>query len=63
VILMKTSGLGGKRPTSKVFDSAPKCNKSRSVEHEKRLEKVLDSKTTPNSGALPNISFKGDLQD
>lgn len=33
------------------------------MKHEKRLEGVLDSKITPNSGALPNISFKGDLQD
>ena len=31
--------------------------------HENRLQSVLRSKATPNSGALPNISFKGDLQD
>ena len=60
---MKTSGLGGKRPTPNLFNEQPTCNKSRSVKHEKRLEGVLDSKITPNSGALPNISFKGDLQD
>lgn len=60
---MRSSGLGGKRPKPQLFDEGPTCNKSRSVAHEKRLESVLDSKVTPNSGALPNISFKGDLQD
>lgn len=60
---MKTSGLGSKRPTPNVFGDTDSCNKSRSVVHEKRLERVLDSRVTPNSGALPNISFKGDLQD
>ena len=61
---MKKTSLGSKRPVPKVFeDNAPKCNKSRSVVHENRLQGVLRSKATPNSGALPNISFKGDLQD
>jgi hypothetical protein len=61
---MKKTSLGSKRPTPKVFeDNNPKCNKSRSVVHENRLQGVLRSKATPNSGALPNISFKGDLQD
>lgn len=60
---MKTSGLGGKSVRSKVFDDTKLCNKSRSVIHENRLQDVLKSKVTPNSGALPNISFKGDLQD
>lgn len=62
---MKTSGLGGKRPAPKVFEDLdrPKSNKERSVIHEKRLETTLNSKATINSGALPNISWKGDLQD
>lgn len=61
---MKKTSLGSKRPSPKVFeDNTPKCNKSRSVVHENRLQGVLRSKATPNSGALPNISFKGDLQD
>jgi hypothetical protein len=60
---MKTSGLGGKKPRPKIFDEVTLCNKSRSVVHEKRLEDVLHSNVTPNSGALPNISAKGDLQD
>ena len=62
--LMRISGLGGKRPVPTAFDDqTPKCNKSRSVIHENRLQDVLHSKVTPNSGALPNISTKGDLQD
>lgn len=61
---MKSSGLGGKRPKPNTFgERAPECNKTRSVAHESRLEGVLQSKVTPNSGALPNISAKGDLQD
>lgn len=60
---MRSSGLGGKRPSPNVFGNVSECNKTRSVRHEQRLEKVLDSKVTPNSGALPNISMKGDLQD
>jgi hypothetical protein len=61
---MKMNNLGSKRPTPNVFDdTSPNCNKSRSVVHEDRLQKVLRSKTTPNSGALAEISYKGDLQD
>lgn len=61
---MRKTSLGGKRPRPTAFDdNTPKCNKSRSVVHEDRLQGVLRSKATPNSGALPNISFKGDLQD
>lgn len=61
---MKSSGLGGKRPKPNTFgERAPECNKTRSVAHESRLEGVLQSRVTPNSGALPNISAKGDLQD
>lgn len=61
---MRSSGLGGKRPKPNTFgERAPECNKTRSVAHESRLEGVLQSKVTPNSGALPNISAKGDLQD
>lgn len=61
---MKTPRLGEKKPKPRYMIEAEKrCNKSRSTEHEARLETVLRSKTTPNSGALPNISFKGDLQD
>ncbi len=61
---MKTPSLGGKRPRPNAFDdTTPKCNKSRSVVHEDRLQGVLRSKATPNSGALPEISYKGDLQD
>lgn len=61
---MKKTSLGGKRPRPSVFDvEPPKCNKSRSVDHEDRLQDVLRSKATPNSGALPEISYKGDLQD
>lgn len=61
---MRKTSLGSKRPVPKVFeDNTPKCNKSRSVVHENRLQGVLRSKATPNSGALPNISCKGDLQN
>jgi hypothetical protein len=61
---MKATSLGGKRPKPKYMTEVErKCNKSRSAEHEDRLQGVLRSKATPNSGALPNISFKGDLQD
>lgn len=61
---MKKTSLGSKRPTPNVFDdNEPQCNKSRSVVHEDRLQGVLRSRSTPNSGALPEISFKGDLQD
>jgi hypothetical protein len=38
-------------------------NKSRSVRHENRVGKMLGAKPTPNSGALPWITTKGDLQD
>lgn len=38
-------------------------NKARSNEHEARLERVVSSKRTPNSGARPELSKKGDLQD
>lgn len=61
---MKNSGLGSKRPKPNSFvESSPECNKTRSISHENRLQSVLQSKVTPNSGALPNISTKGDLQD
>lgn len=61
---MKKSGMGGKRPTP-VFGGPKESqdNKSRSVRHENRLAKELGSRTTPNSGALPFIGDKGDLQD
>jgi len=57
--------LGSKtpKPTFLLADDKKLCNKERSVLHEKRLQEVVRSKTTPNSGALPNISQKGDLQD
>ena len=60
---MKKTSLGSKRPEPNVFGEFDLCNKTRSVLHEKRLESTIGSKVTPNSGALPNISFKGDLQD
>ena len=61
---MKTPSLGDKRPKPKyMVEAERKSNKARSAEHEARLQKPLRSKATPNSGALPNISFKGDLQD
>lgn len=57
--------LGGKKPRPKMMDHVEQrlSNKARSNVHEDRLQGVLRSKTTPNSGALPNITFKGDLQD
>ena len=60
---MKKTSLGSKRPEPNVFGEFDLCNKSRSVLHEKGLESTINSRVTPNSGALPNISFKGDLQD
>jgi hypothetical protein len=57
--------LGSKKPTPKFMGAVQDKmdNKSRSVRHEHRLQWTLRSKTTPNSGALPDISKKGDLQD
>jgi len=55
--------FGSKNPKPSCFDDVVVTNKSRSVVHENRMQSVLDSYTTPNSGALPNISQKGDLQD
>ena len=60
---MKKTSLGSKKPTPKFMQEAKQDNKSRSARHEKRLEKVLRSKTTLNSGALPELSNKGDLRD
>ena len=60
---MKKTSFGSKRPQPNIFGEFDLCNKSRSVLHEKRLESTINSRVTPNSGALPNISFKGDLQD
>lgn len=56
--------FGSKNPKPSFFEEEKKtCNKSRSVKHENRMQQVVRSKITPNSGALPNISQKGDLQD
>lgn len=57
--------LGSKKPTPQFLtgEEQVKCNKSRSVDHESRLQSILRSKLTPNSGARPEISKKGDLQD
>ena len=57
--------FGSKNPVPMCFtqEEAKQTNKTRSVKHESRMQDVVRSKTTPNSGALPNISQKGDLQD
>lgn len=57
--------LGSKRPRPKMMDQVEQklSNKARSNVHEERLESVVRSKRTPNSGARPEISKKGDLQD
>lgn len=60
---MKKTSLGSKKPKPSFFEEVKKDNKSRSARHENRLQGVLRSKTTPNSGALPNLSQKGDLRD
>lgn len=62
---MKKPSLGGKKPRPKFMDAVGQklSNKARSNLHEERLEAVVKSKRTPNSGARPEISKKGDLQD
>lgn len=60
---MKKTSLGSKKPRPNFFEQVKKDNKSRSARHEKRLQGVLRSNTTPNSGALPDLSMKGDLRD
>lgn len=62
---MKSPSLGSKKPRPKMMDQVCQklSNKARSNAHEERLEGVVRSKRTPNSGARPEISKKGDLQD
>jgi len=60
---MKKTSLGSKTPKPNFFEEVKKDNKSRSARHENRLQGVLRSKVTPNSGALPDLSKKGDLRD
>lgn len=60
---MKKTSLGSKKPRPTFFEKVKSDNKSRSGRHEKRLQGVLHSKITPNSGALPDLSMKGDLRD
>jgi len=56
--------LGGDRPKPSRFDPQPKpCNKTRSVQHEKTRAVKMGFDTTPNSGASPFLSQKGDGQD
>ena len=57
--------LGGKKPRPKMWAEVDRVrsNKERSQVHENRLQKGLRSRVTPNSGALPEISKKGDLRD
>lgn len=63
MILMPSLGSKMPKPAFLTGEEKKLCNKERSVIHENRLQKVVRSKVTPNSGALPNISQKGDLQD
>lgn len=62
---MKKPSLGSKSPRPKLMEDAQRklSNKARSNIHEERLEGVINSRRTPNSGARPEISKKGDLQD
>jgi hypothetical protein len=55
--------LGSKNPEPKFWGKqAKKSNRKVSQEQEKYLETKLRARTTPNSGATPFASQKGDLQ-
>lgn len=56
--------LGSERkPRRSVFDRDPEdTNRDRATRHETRMAEVLRARLTPNSGALPMPSQKGDLQ-
>jgi len=63
VVKERSDRLGGKTFTSPLFVPEKKDRKTLGNRQEKRLSKELGLRQTPNSGAAPFPSMKGDAQN